>query len=97
MDVPRGCVRIGVDIDGTSTDLVLFSDGGEIVTRKIPTTPDESGRAGLGGARGVLEQVGVGAGFVREVVHGTTVTTSARLRRHPATRRSSAPAIHSGP
>ena len=96
MNVPRGRVRIGVDIGGTFTDLVLLSGGGEIVTRKIPT-PEEYGRAGLGGARGVLEQVGVGAGFVREVVHGTTVTTSARLRRHPATRRSSAPAIHSGP
>jgi N-methylhydantoinase A/oxoprolinase/acetone carboxylase beta subunit len=37
--------RLGVDIGGTFTDLVLLGADGTIVTHKVLSTPDDYGRA----------------------------------------------------
>src|SRR4029077_7859242 len=39
--------RLGVDIGGTFTDLVIQSDTGRIHTVKVPTTPDDPSQAVL--------------------------------------------------
>ena len=36
--------RIGVDIGGTFTDIVFMSAGGQVFTRKVPSTVDDYGR-----------------------------------------------------
>jgi len=43
-------VYVGVDTGGTFTDVVAFDpDGGEIVTLKVPSIPDDPSRALLDG------------------------------------------------
>ena len=37
--------RLGIDIGGTFTDLVLMHPDGSVVTHKILSTPDDYGRA----------------------------------------------------
>ena len=71
--------RIGVDIGGTFTDVVLLGADGRISARKLLTTPDDYGRAVVAGVRALLEEVDLPASALREVVHGTTVATNAIL------------------
>jgi N-methylhydantoinase A len=72
-----GSARVGVDIGGTFTDVVLLGEDGSVLTRKLLTTPDDYGRAVVDGVRGLLEQGGLDASGLREIVHGTTVATNA--------------------
>ena len=76
-------VRIGVDIGGTFTDIVL-ERGPERITAKVLTTPDapEDGvRQALAQA---MESNGVAAGDVALVIHGTTLATNALIERKGA-------------
>jgi len=57
-----GSVRVGVDIGGTFTDILLLSDSGDLVTRKLSTTPYDYWRAVVCSAGGLLEPTGVTAG-----------------------------------
>lgn len=77
-------IRVGVDIGGTFTDVVLLADDGTIVTRKLLTTPQNYGEAVVNGVGGLLEQLAVEADRLREVVHGTTVATNTVLERKGA-------------
>ncbi|HEX2171749.1 MAG TPA: hydantoinase/oxoprolinase family protein [Dehalococcoidia bacterium] len=84
MATQPGDVRIGVDIGGTFTDLVLLAGGGPPATWKLLTTPDEYGRAVIEGLAGLLARLGLAADRLSEVVHGTTVATNAVLERKGA-------------
>ena len=67
--------RVGVDVGGTFTDVILHGGDGRVVIRKLLSTPPSYDRA-------VVEAVGgLAAGPVAEVVHGTTVATNAVLER----------------
>ena len=75
--------RVGVDVGGTFTDVILHGADGRVVVRKLLSTPPTYDRA-------VVEAVDAltaaeGAASVAEVVHGTTVATNAVLERrgHP--------------
>src|SRR5215207_4999822 len=68
-------VRVGVDIGGTFTDIVMLGDDGTIQTRKVSSTPDDYAR---GIADGLVELTGP---VVDEVIHGTTVATNAILEQ----------------
>jgi len=71
--------RVGVDIGGTFTDLILVRDGRSCATAKTPTTPDDPAD---GVARGMAELLaGQEAADVREVVHGTTLVSNALIER----------------
>ncbi len=71
--------RVGIDVGGTFTDLVGVV-GGRLVTAKVPSTPDDQGRAVLHAL-----QVAAGAtGPVAALAHGTTVATNALLERRGA-------------
>jgi N-methylhydantoinase A len=80
--------RIGVDVGGTFTDLVLADDRGALFTFKAPTNPAnpaegvmaavEMAAAGLGlSVEGVL-------GGCRAFVHGSTIATNTILERKGA-------------
>jgi N-methylhydantoinase A len=71
--------RIGVDIGGTFTDLVLLAADGSISTRKLPTGPDNHGRVVVEGVASLLEAAQLEPDQVQEIVHGTTVATNAIL------------------
>ena len=54
--------RIGVDIGGTFTDVVLLGDDGTLRTRKVLSTPDDYARGVVEGILELLGETGVGAG-----------------------------------
>jgi N-methylhydantoinase A len=70
--------RIGVDVGGTFTDLVVVDpSSGSVMTTKTPSTPSEPGRAIING----LEEIGVSLGDTEYFAHGTTVGTNALITR----------------
>jgi len=74
--------RIGVDIGGTFTDLVLLDTrDGRLWNGKVLTTPQAPEQAVLEGVRLLLAQAGVAAGEVRHVIHGTTLVANALIER----------------
>ena len=71
--------RVGVDIGGTFTDLVLMGDGVTLATRKALSTPPDYADGIVDGLRSILADTGVAPSAIAEVVHGTTVATNAVL------------------
>ena len=69
--------RIGVDIGGTFTDIVLLADDGVLHTRKVPSTVEDYSRGIMEGITELFRQTGVTAADVAEVLHGTTVASNA--------------------
>jgi N-methylhydantoinase A/oxoprolinase/acetone carboxylase beta subunit len=79
MSAPANSSRIGVDVGGTFTDVILQGGDGRATIRKLLSTPPNYDAA-------VVEAVGAmtdGAG-VTGVVHGTTVATNAVLEHRGA-------------
>ena len=77
-------MRIGADVGGTFTDVVLIDSEGRIWSHKVPSTPPDFEQAVLDAIRYLLERVGAPGTGVREVAHGTTVATNAVLERRGA-------------
>ncbi|GAA4050670.1 hydantoinase/oxoprolinase family protein [Parerythrobacter jejuensis] len=74
--------RLGVDVGGTFTDLLLIDEtSGHTHRDKVPSTPDDPGRAVIDGARGLCEREGVSPGDLSLFLHGTTVATNAVLEK----------------
>jgi N-methylhydantoinase A len=73
--------RIGVDIGGTFTDIVLYNRNGHTVISKVTSTPDDPGRAVVDGVVELLAQQGIEPGAVTEIVHGTTVGSNTILQK----------------
>jgi N-methylhydantoinase A len=71
--------RLGVDIGGTFTDLVLLGADGTIVTHKVLSTPDDYGRAIVTAINALTTQGRLQPERVAEMVHGTTVCSNAIL------------------
>ena len=71
--------RVGIDIGGTFTDLLLVAGDGTITVRKVSSTTDDYGRAIVDGLQVLLAEAGVAPSDVSEVLHGTTVATNAIL------------------
>ena len=75
--------RVGVDVGGTNTDLVLESERGVFV-HKVQSTPEDQS---VGVLKGLLELCEI-AGVTREdidlVVHGTTVATNITIEHNGA-------------
>jgi N-methylhydantoinase A len=74
-----GGYRLGVDIGGTFTDVVLLGADGTMRTRKVLSTPDDYARGVVAGAVAVLEAAGVAPEQVTGVVHATTVASNTVL------------------
>ncbi len=72
--------RLGVDVGGTFTDLVLINeDSGETFTAKVPSTPEDSSIGVLNGVARICDESGVDPEAIKLVMHGTTVATNAVL------------------
>ena len=74
---PRAGYRIGVDIGGTFTDVILLGPGGELATKKILSTPDDYSRAVVEGMMLLCDENGLRPSQIEQVIHGTTVVTNA--------------------
>jgi len=73
--------RIGVDVGGTFTDIVLALPDGQIYVNKTTTTPLDPGEGAATGVAAVLAEAGLDPSEVAEVVHGTTVASNAILQK----------------
>ena len=72
--------RLGVDVGGTFTDLLLFnSDTGAFWRHKTPSTPHDSSEGILNGVTAICGQAGVATAEIDYFLHGTTVATNAVL------------------
>ncbi|MCY4285566.1 MAG: hydantoinase/oxoprolinase family protein [Thiotrichales bacterium] len=71
--------RIGVDIGGTFTDIVLLDDDGNVISRKISSSVENYARAIVEGLESVFAEHGVAPREVAEIMHGTTVASNAIL------------------
>jgi len=82
MEDPHGHRRIGVDIGGTFTDLVVFDDAtGSFAVGKTLTTPRDPSQAVETLVLEALEREGVAIGSVQQLIHGTTLVTNAIIER----------------
>ncbi|APT58265.1 MAG: hydantoinase/oxoprolinase family protein [Azospirillum brasilense] len=73
--------RIGVDSGGTFTDVCLFEEEtGRMAVWKVSSTPDDPSRGIAQGFEEGIGQVGVAAGEVGFLGHGTTVATNALIQ-----------------
>src|SRR6516225_8434478 len=82
MKEPHGHRRIGVDIGGTFTDLIMFDDatGGFAVGKTLTTSRDPS-QAVETLVFEALEREGVAIESVQQLIHGTTLVTNAIIER----------------
>ena len=78
--------RLGVDVGGTFTDLLLLrEDTGQTWRAKVPSTPKDQSVGVIQGKDQILSQVTTSADLVLHVVnHGTTVATNAILEQKGA-------------
>ncbi|HEY6411511.1 MAG TPA: hydantoinase/oxoprolinase family protein, partial [Ktedonobacteraceae bacterium] len=80
-----GHYRLGVDIGGTFTDLIMFNDAsGSFTAGKTLTTPHDPSQAIETVLLETLERDGVSASDVQQLIHGTTLVTNAIIERKGA-------------
>jgi N-methylhydantoinase A len=72
--------RLGVDVGGTFTDLLLFdNETGAFWRHKTPSTPHDSSEGILTGVNAITSEAGVDPAEIEYFLHGTTVATNAVL------------------
>ncbi len=77
--------RLGVDVGGTFTDLLLFDNAsGAFWRHKTPSTPHDSSEGILNGVRAITQEAGVEPSDIEFFLHGTTVATNAVLQNKGA-------------
>src|SRR5262252_8989589 len=77
-------VRIGADVGGTFTDVILLDARGGLRVHKVPSTPPDFEQAVLRAVEHLLRSAGLAGADVAEVAHGTTVATNAVLEHRGA-------------
>jgi len=76
--------RVGVDIGGTFTDIVLLGSDGGIHTKKISSSVGNYARAIVDGLTEVFRESALGGDAIEEIRHGTTVASNAILEHKGA-------------
>ncbi|MEM7569991.1 MAG: hydantoinase/oxoprolinase family protein [Pseudomonadota bacterium] len=73
-------MRLGVDVGGTFTDLLLYDDesGGSFFA-KTPSTPQDQSIGVAAGIKLISQRAGIAPSDIDLVLHGTTVATNAVL------------------
>ncbi|MEJ6009790.1 hydantoinase/oxoprolinase family protein [Novosphingobium aquae] len=72
--------RLGVDVGGTFTDLLLLDQGSAAFWRhKTPSTPHDSSEGVLAGVDAICAKAGITPAEIEFFLHGTTVATNAVL------------------
>jgi N-methylhydantoinase A len=74
-------LRVGIEVGGTFTDLILIDDAGEVcATTKVLSTPENPAQAVIRALDTVIHRAGSGLALL----HGSTVATNAVLERKGA-------------
>ena len=72
--------RLGVDVGGTFTDLLLVDEkSGQTWSAKVPSTPKDQSIGVLNGLTRVCGLAGIDPKLISHVMHGTTVATNTVL------------------
>ena len=77
-------LRIGADVGGTFTDIVLQQSDGSFVSTKVLTTGDGPEIGILQGIEALAVRYRVDLADVGQIVHGTTLATNALIERRGA-------------
>ncbi|MFT4029741.1 MAG: hydantoinase/oxoprolinase family protein [Protaetiibacter sp.] len=74
---------LGTDVGGTFTDLMLYTDEGDVSCVKVPSTPQEPARSTLQGVEEITRQRGLDPrGWQRlNQTHSSTIATNALIER----------------
>ena len=72
--------RVGVDIGGTFTDIVLLDDEGSVISKKVSSSVENYALAIVEGLESLFPAHGVAPDEVAEIMHGTTVASNAILQ-----------------
>lgn len=81
-DLMKG-IRMGVDIGGTFTDVVLEKDGQQFST-KVLTTYIAPENAIIDGMHQVCNKASISPSQIGQIIHGTTLATNALIERNGA-------------
>src|SRR4051794_32367590 len=73
---PMSTYRVGVDIGGTFTDIVLVGADGAVHTKKISSSVEDYARAIVDGLAELFAERSIAPGAIEEVRHGTTVASN---------------------
>ncbi|MBK0329553.1 hydantoinase/oxoprolinase family protein [Rhodobacteraceae bacterium F11138] len=76
-------IRLGVDIGGTFTDVVLEKEGAQFST-KVLTTYAAPENAIIDGMQQVCAKAGITPNQIGQIIHGTTLATNALIERRGA-------------
>ncbi len=76
-------VRVGVDVGGTNTDLVLEAGHG-VYFHKVPSTPHDQSVGVIRGLNELCEMTNVAPSDVDLIVHGTTIATNITIEHNGA-------------
>src|SRR6476619_595324 len=75
-------VRVGIDVGGTFTDLMLVDDESETISvHKVPSTPADPSVATISGPRELCAADSRPLEQIEQLLHGTTVATNIVLER----------------
>jgi N-methylhydantoinase A len=77
-------LRVGVDIGGTFTDIVVLGSDGSIHTKKVSSSVDDYARAIVDGLAELFAETGLSGAAIDEIRHGTTIASNAILERKGA-------------
>src|ERR1043166_6712078 len=76
--------RVGVDIGGTFTDIVLLASNGTIHNKKISSSVGNYAQAIVDGLGEVFAETCLSGAAIEEIRHGTTVASNAILEHKGA-------------
>ncbi len=72
--------RLGVDVGGTFTDLIIIDEAtGKTRRTKVPSTPHDPSIAVINGAKKICAEAKISVDEITHFLHGTTVATNAVL------------------
>ena len=77
-------VRIGADVGGTFTDIVVELDDGSYASTKVLTTTTGPEQGILAGIDALAVENGIDLADVEQIIHGTTLATNAIIERRGA-------------
>ncbi len=77
-------LRIGADVGGTFTDIVLEQADGSFVSTKVLTTHNAPEEGILDGIAALADEYGIDLADVEQIIHGTTLATNALIERRGA-------------
>ena len=82
--LPPKSFKVGVDVGGTFTDIVLVGPYHKICTKKVLSTPYDPSIAFIDGVRKLCAENAIDLSSIDWLVHGTTIVTNACIEKKGA-------------